>query len=733
MSRINPSDCETGAIKAGTTLIVTPVSSAIISIYEGDAEVSKVSVSSSVKFGPYLSDKRFKITALDGYADYTLGAAEYENGRQYPSLTDLINSTDAPLGNGEVRQFGDVVYREVSRDSLDRDTFKISSGARLKLADGFVPGPVNRIYSADRAAILSASNPAPIDQIDGVLYGYFSNVIYKSLDEGDSWEQVGDIGATGGEAKRILPCRDGEVLVLRNTTLIKSVNWPNPSEWETKITLAEGQFIEWGLDGNGTKFIAADYGIPHTSSNYLWISLDGGENWTQYEKNTLHPGDDAATHFHGVAYDHIADRFWHCMGDSVYKGHFYSDDDGDSWNEVSLGSTTLGNTAQAVTISVSPSGMILGSDSGYNNGMYRILRNPDPSAMKLDVIWRWPHNNVSVRGFAFKNIYDPVSGITFTCWRTDVTTSPPMITWCNGYDAGILYAWEGTWSANDGIRNVVVLPSGKIKAWISLASADEEVITIHKFHQSTNSVSVQDSGNILGGNVANSVIGLAVGARANAIVQTVAVGVESSAEQPSSVAIGWSTTAGINSTAVGTNADATGRDSVVIGNVATATEAANENVVIGAGSSSEHEDSILVGRSITNSGIQNVIISGKPVLTNNGYRQVVIGWLAQSAGYQNVVVGRTAKCTSNGGTAVGNAAQAGSSGASLGAGAIAILGGDVALGASTTTTIANTVAIGARDLHIQDASKGVILISANGTKYRIKVSDAGALSTESVV
>ena len=53
----------------------------------------------------------------------------------------------------------------------------------------------------------------------------------------------------------------------------------------------------------------------------------------------------------------------------------------------------------------------------------------------------------------------------------------------------------------------------------------------------------------------------------------------------------------------------------------------------------------------------------------------------------------------------------------------------MAIGDSTNTEIVSSVAIGPRDLHVQDATKGVVLTSPNGTKYRITVGDTGVLKT----
>lgn len=80
-------------------------------------------------------------------------------------------------------------------------------------------------------------------------------------------------------------------------------------------------------------------------------------------------------------------------------------------------------------------------------------------------------------------------------------------------------------------------------------------------------------------------------------------------------------------------------------------------------------------------------------------------------------------------TAVGYRAVAGDSKATaMGSGARADHASSVALGADTATTAPDQVMVGRRDVEITDAAKGVVLKSPNGTRYRVIVSDAGALS-----
>lgn len=593
-----------------------------------------------------------------------------------------------------------------------------------KFSDGKYASPgIDIVYHAKIHSI-SSSHPMPVDYIDNVLYGYYGNIIYKSEDFGTNWTSVYDLDSLGGDIKRILLCSDTEVLLLTSNKLLKSKGWPNPTGFDIKIELSEGKFIEWGLDGNGTKFIAADYGVPYTNSNYMWISINRGYSWTRLEKNILFPGDDENTHFHGVAYDHIDDRFWCCMGDLTYKSQYYSDDNGGNWTELTAGNTVKGTSRQATTISVSAVGMILGSDSGDNNGVYRVLRKKNPAEMTLDVIYRLPHHLAQVRGFAFKNIYDEDTGITYSCWRSDSASYPPIITWSNGFTAGILYKWEGSWSANDSIRNIVVFKN-KVMAYVSLAGSDDKIIEIDVI-ESPVSLSSQDDGCVFGGKVTGGVQGVSVGPGSVTNNNGVAVGPGADASAYGGTVVGYLASAGANTTVIGFDADMSGTNGVCIGRDSEGT--GNDCVIVGANSASAYDRNIIVGRSTTSAGAQMVLV-GHDINHVSGQWGVGVGAFQVLTGGQVVAVGRLAQTNGDYGVSIGYDAETNTNCVAIGGLSIATNINSVALGKSTATTLDDSVAIGARDLHVQNATKGVVLTSPNGTKYRITVDDAGALST----
>lgn len=325
----------------------------------------------------------------------------------------------------------------------------------------------------------SHSSPLPLDCIGNTLYGYYDNVLYKSEDEGKTWDIVFTFSTSVKDFKRIVACSDGEVLVQTKKHLYKSVNWQTGSPgWTLKVTPGPGYFVEWSLGGDGKKFITTEYGLPHTESNYFYISLDYGNTWTSILKTSIWPDSPESTHFHGSAYDPIDDTFWISMGDSPYKSAYYSTDGGITWNSSINGSSMYPGSAQSTTISYSKKGMVLGSDSLQNNGVYVIPRSGKVVEMALDL------NPVDpgLICFAFKNVRHEDSDITFTCWRSDRDGVYPFISWCNGVTADIFYnADYYSPVRGDKIQNIAVLPNGKIFAWIITGEFGRQVLEFPPF------------------------------------------------------------------------------------------------------------------------------------------------------------------------------------------------------------------------------------------------------------
>src|SRR5690606_17429768 len=123
--------------------------------------------------------------------------------------------------------------------------------------------------------------PAAIEYFGGYLWGASGSTIYRSSDDGVTWEEVATVAGTGAIV-RLIPTADGEVLVGRTAGIWKSSGWPSPSGWTQKLDVAGGTTAHlraWGFDGDGTKFIATHYTGVRGDSRYVWISTDAGETF----------------------------------------------------------------------------------------------------------------------------------------------------------------------------------------------------------------------------------------------------------------------------------------------------------------------------------------------------------------------------------------------------------------------------------------------------------------------
>ena len=106
--------------------------------------------------------------------------------------------------------------------------------------------------------------------------------------------------------------------------------------------------------------------------------------------------------------------------------------------------------------------------------------------------------------------------------------------------------------------------------------------------------------------------------------------------------------------------------------------------------------------------------------TTTGQRQTAVGHETGQSGTTQV----------NDGTALGYRSMYGADKATaLGSGARADHAASVALGSDTTTTAADQVMVGTRDIEITgNATKGIVLRSPDGTRYRLTIANGGTVS-----
>jgi hypothetical protein len=218
-------------------------------------------------------------------------------------------------------------------------------------------------------------------------------------------------------------------------------------------------------------------------------------------------------------------------------------------------------------------------------------------------------------------------------------------------------------------------------------------------------------------------------------------------------------TTGDQNTAVGRNAQGaltTGRSNMALGvNAQLALTTGGDNVAIGVGAQQQLKTANMntaIGKStqsVLTTGTNNTAIGNTAQAgMTTGTFNTAVGDGAQmypradpkvqstTASYQTSVGAQTGQATTtpvDGITTIGYRATAGAVNAtSLGTMSSAVHADSVALGSNTLTTAAAQVMVGARDVEITDATKGVVLHSPDGKRWRITVSNAGAVTAAAV-
>ena len=300
-----------------------------------------------------------------------------------------------------------------------------------------------------------------IEYFGGKMWGYTggNGAISYSTDEGKNWTiHTSSWNTEWGWIARLLPTTDGEVLAMSATNLRKSSGWNSETvSWsENKITKhPNATFFQFGFDGDGTKFIIAEYANGKdnwSDSRFIWISIDSGNTfkvvWDSLEKygadiNRL-------THLHGVCYDRWGDRFYFAEGHSPSGGIYCSTNNGTTWiqgvghRDGVLKSTGIeprhGDTNGPTVLVATDKGLVMGSDNSLN-GMFGMLRKKNPAD---EVITRTFAANYSRPGlimFAIRGWRDGDTGTVYITFRSEFNDVPPIICAGTPTDAKVIYEY----------------------------------------------------------------------------------------------------------------------------------------------------------------------------------------------------------------------------------------------------------------------------------------------------
>lgn len=476
------------------------------------------------------------------------------------------------------------------------------------------------------------SDPRPREFFSDYLWGEDGTNIYRSDDAGASWSSF-VAGPGAGAVRRIIPRADGEVLVLHGQ-IYKSLGWASGSPTFTQVldpVNGTAGTLEWGFDGDGTKFIVTHYSsVDRADSRYAWISTDQGDTWTQvWDANALFV-DGADTHQHAVCYDSWDDKFYLCEGHGSGVGVYVSSDNGDNWTKVADPDGLVGTSSPTVAVATDL-GIVFGTDN-LNDGLWVLRRG----SSNLEQAWRWNAGKLVLNGFAMQGTRDAETGVVYVGFRSDHADVGAVITASDGQTASLVWtdpSFEGEWRPGAVTDGGVLAGSN---------ARDDKVVyaTVGKRGVPYNN----DPGNVFGGEAANNQT-VAVGQGAEAVdrgvavgslsvqtpatpstdVRMVTIGAEATATRVGGIAVGFQAEAdgAPYGVAVGYQADAGNTDAVAIGRAANA--AGNDGVALGAGAStSTWLRSVALGADTTVSANDQVMVGGRDVEITDAAKGVVL-------------------------------------------------------------------------------------------------------------
>ncbi|TFD27535.1 hypothetical protein [Cryobacterium cryoconiti] len=525
------------------------------------------------------------------------------------------------------------------------------------------------------------TDPRFVEYFGGYMWGGNGSIgdIYRSADEGvtwqlycNSWPGVGDEAFIG----RIVPTSDGEVLVMSAHELRKSSGWANgnAATWSTsKITPnGTGIFNSFGLDGDGTKFIMVEYSATTwADSRYGYISTDSGSTFIRRYDSVLQIGtaNTAVSHLHGACYDPISDRFYVGEGHGPGGGIHHSSNNGLTW-AVAPGMRMAednGNFNAPTVIRSTVDGLVLGSDNGHN-GLFGVVREADPMKQVVVQTWNMKTGRAGLVAFATGSWKDPRDNFVYVTFRAEYDDTRPAIAAGTAHSGGLVYEWPTLPSLGGQDSFFTAVRTGP-NTMTAYALINGSPTTVRGSIGAPGSVRIweADTGDVFGGHTTTDT-STAVGLAMVVGGQSVAIGAGAAATGADIVAVGYKTVVTADAgTAIGRLASA-GNAGTAVGRGATAVSGA---VAVGYGTNSSGTDAVTIG------------VNAKAVVSS-----IAIGSGADATGYGNTV----------------------------------------ALGAGTVVTRASQVAVGDRDVEVQSTTKGFVLASPDGTRYRIRVGNGGALS-----
>jgi|694.fasta_scaffold06600_12 hypothetical protein len=484
----------------------------------------------------------------------------------------------------------------------------------------------------------TSSEPRFIECFGGYMWGILSGDIYRSNDEGATWAlYCNSWPDTGDDAfiVRIIPTSDGEVVVLSQTKLRKSIGWANgnAATWSApKVTPnTTCVFLGFSIDGDGQKFIIAEYSTTWPNSRYAHISVDSGNTWIQrYDTLTLH-GSTANTnsHLHGACYDSISDRFYLSEGHGTAGGVYVSTNNGTTWTLLDREAFAMGGGAfnGPTVLTATNKGIVLGSDNGAN-GLYGISRQNNAAAEVPFLTLPIRTGRDGLVMFAQRGWKDPENGDVYVTFRSDFTDVRPCICVGTPTTGALLFEWPTLpVVAGDRFYFAARISKERLAAYGEFNGVPTTLLA--DLSENTNrTLESVDRGNLLTGRA--SPTSIAAGPR------SVANGIDSLA-----MGTGASTGSAADATALGHNASVSANAGLAAGSAA---NAGGSGVAIGANSVSGAAG-VAVGESAVN---VNSLATSVGYAARANINGVAIGYLSNAEDFgDSVAIGANARSTSS--------------------------------------------------------------------------------------